>query len=105
MNKALIKLEEANTWFPNEKPIWGKPTSWVKAVSDVSLNILEGECLGLVGESGCGKSTLGRTILRLAPLYSGDISFEEHDIGKLAGKGSNLSEPICRWCFRIPRPL
>ena len=35
------------------------------AVSDISLDVLQGETLGLVGESGCGKSTTGRAIMQL----------------------------------------
>lgn len=45
------------------------------AVEDVSLEIREGEVLGLVGESGCGKSTLGKMITGLVPRTSGEIHF------------------------------
>ena len=48
----------------------------VHAVSDVSLDILEGETLGLVGESGCGKSTTGRAVMQLPRPTSGDVTFE-----------------------------
>ena len=50
------------------------------AVDTVSLAILKGETLGIVGESGCGKSTLGRCLLRLETASSGEILFEGKDI-------------------------
>jgi len=39
----------------------------VKAVDNVSLNLLKGELLGIVGESGCGKTTLARSIMGVNP--------------------------------------
>lgn len=60
----------------------------VRAVDDVSLDIQEGETLGLVGESGSGKSTLGRLILRLIEPTSGSVVFEGTDV--LQASGSEL---------------
>ncbi|GEK87425.1 ABC transporter ATP-binding protein [Microbacterium aerolatum] len=57
---------------------WRKPP--FTALRDVSLDIREGESLGLVGESGSGKSTLGRAVLGLAPVSSGSITFAGEEI-------------------------
>lgn len=99
----LIELERVNTWFPSEKTILGKPKSWIKAVNDVTLNIFEGECLGLVGESGCGKSTLGRTLLRLAPLSSGRIQFLGDDIGSLGSSELKPYRAKMQMVFQDPK--
>ena len=82
----LVEVKDVCEWFPIKRTladsVLRRPMQYVKAVDHVSLDIFEGECLGLVGESGCGKSTIGRTLLRLHEPTSGQIFFEGSDITK-----------------------
>lgn len=80
MENKKVLLEARH--LVKEFPIGGtkKRPQVVHAVSDVNLEIYEGETLALVGESGCGKSTLGRTLIRLLEATSGEIYFDGEDI-------------------------
>ena len=62
----------------------------LKAVSNVSFDLHEGECLGIVGESGCGKTTTGRSIIKLYEITSGSIYYRGIRIS--AGKRWNQKE-------------
>ncbi len=83
---TLIQAENLIKYFPHQKGIFGTPLSYVQAVDGVSLEIQEGETLGLVGESGCGKSTLGRVMLQLIRQSSGKILYRGQDLSELKGE-------------------
>ncbi len=82
----LLKVEGLKTWYPLRRGVFSRVYDYVKAVDDVSLEVYEGETLGLVGESGCGKTTLGRSILRLAEPTGGKVWFDGIDVTSLKGK-------------------
>lgn len=77
---ALVEIRNLTKVFPQGESIFGGGSNAVRAVEDVSLEILASETLGLVGESGSGKSTLGRLALRLIEPTSGSVSFDGHDL-------------------------
>ena len=81
--EPILKVEHLQTWYPLKKGIFGRVYNHVKAVDDVSLEVFEGETLGLVGESGCGKTTLGRSILRLQEPTGGKVWFDGQEITTL----------------------
>ncbi|MGQ3298537.1 dipeptide ABC transporter ATP-binding protein [Reyranella sp.] len=57
-----FRIRKADTLM--EQLMGGGTTRTVRAVNDVSFDVLRGECLGLVGESGCGKTTLSKMLMR-----------------------------------------
>jgi oligopeptide/dipeptide ABC transporter ATP-binding protein len=79
-NRPLLETKDVVKHYPITGGVFLRQIASVKAVDGVTLNILPGETLGLVGESGCGKSTLGRLILRLEEPTSGDILFQGESI-------------------------
>ena len=73
-DEALLRVEDLVVEFPVGRHMK------VHAVSDISLDVLVRETLGLVGESGCGKSTTGRAIMQLPRPTSGTVQFDGRDL-------------------------
>jgi peptide/nickel transport system ATP-binding protein len=82
---ALLEIRDLKKYFPVRTGLLGGAREQVKAVDGVSLDVEEGETVGLVGESGCGKTTLGRCLVRLIEPTGGTITFEGHELSSLSG--------------------
>lgn len=65
----------------------------LKAVSNISFDVHEGECVGIVGESGCGKTTTGRSIIRLYDITSGSIYYR----GVRISAGNRWNKKEIKW--------
>ena len=81
----LLSITNLKKYFPISKSsIFQREELYVRANEDITLDIKNGETLGLVGESGCGKSTLGRTVLQLYEQTAGSTMYYGRNIDEFA---------------------
>ncbi len=92
---SLLSVDRLSTHYP-------AAAGTVRAVDDVSLEILEGETVALVGESGCGKSTLGKSLMRLIDPTSGRVTFKGRDVAAMSGKELQAIRRHIQMIFQDP---
>lgn len=101
-SEPLLKIENLSKEFKiKKKDLFAKPAI-LHALNDVSLEVYQGETLGIIGESGCGKSTLGRTILQLHKATSGKVYLNGEDVFELKGDSLKTNRQKIQMVFQDP---
>src|SRR6187399_1875811 len=93
---ALLRADDLVVEFP------ASGGRVVSAVSGISLDVVEGETLGLVGESGCGKSTTGRAIMQMPRPTGGHVEFEGKNLTMMPAKELREVRPALQMIFQDP---
>ncbi len=88
--ETLLQVTDLKVHFPIRKGLLKRIVGHVKAVDGVSLKIVTGKTLALVGESGCGKTTIGKSILQLIKPTAGSVRFRNQEL--VALKRSQLRQ-------------
>ncbi len=90
----LLTVSNLDVTFNSGQASWFGKNKGFKALSNINIDLMNGEVLGVVGESGSGKSTLAKAIVGLVPLSAGSMEFK----GKMlpAGKHRDRHHPSRR---------
>jgi oligopeptide/dipeptide ABC transporter ATP-binding protein len=100
--KPLLQIENAVREYPVNAGLLQRKVASVKAVSDVTLTVGEGEALGLVGESGCGKTTLGKLAVGIEKPDGGRIMLAGEEVFRNRGRALRLARRDLQMMFQDP---
>lgn len=98
---AILRFSRIGLTFQTRTGMFGKPQP-LRAVQDVSFDLLRGEVLGIVGESGSGKSTLAKLAMRLLEPSSGEILYEGKPIASYKGAAQKALRGEVQMVFQDP---
>ena len=102
-NTPIIRVKELEKYFLAKRG-YIHMSQYVKAVDGISLDVMEGETVGLVGESGCGKSTLLRCLNGLEPVQAGRVKLGSETVAYGGKNLAALRQRILLFCrFRLCR--
>jgi len=99
---ALLEIRDLKKYFPVAAGLLGQQREYVKAIDGVSLDVEDGETVGLVGESGCGKTSLGRCVVRLIEPTAGTVAFEGRELSGLSGLAMRETRRKMQMIFQDP---
>ena len=101
MSAPILRAQGLTRRFVARKPLFGA-ASVVQAVSNVDLEITEGETFAIVGESGCGKSTLARLLSHLIEPSEGSVTYNGREISGLKGGDLRALRREMQFIFQDP---
>ena len=100
--KVIMKVRNLTKEFKIRSRKLGEKPQILHALTDVSVDIYEGETLGVIGESGCGKSTFGKCLVQLHQATHGTVEYQGENILGLKGEALKKIKRDIQMVFQDP---
>ena len=100
--KVIMKVRNLTKEFKIRIRKLGEKPQILHALTDVSVDIYEGETLGVIGESGCGKSTFGKCLVQLHQATHGTVEYQGENILGLKGEALKKIKRDIQMVFQDP---